>query len=125
MGKCVKFCDSKRSTKKCTILRKNKRDDTTRNFDKFKSERLRKLNVVQKYRTACLKRYVYTKDVNRCRRPNKTFLIPVFHVQRRPDNPFNVKNVVEVLRKDQMTSPSNRISEQNQNLPVGEDICCK
>lgn len=136
MEKCGVLCDScshnttKLSAEKCTILRKNRRNNVrtigdTSNDKQFKSEKLRKLSAVQKYRSSCLRRYVYAKEVKRCRRRKKTFVIPVFHVQRRPDNPFNVKNVVQNLRNYQMTSPSHKLSEQNQQLHVGKEVPCK
>lgn len=136
MEQCGELCDScshnttKLSAEKCKVLWKNRRNKVraicdTANVKQCNSEKLRKLSAIQKYRSTCLRRYVYAKEVKRCRRFKKTFVIPVFHVQRRPDNPFNVKNVVQNLRNVQMTSPSNKISEQNQDLSVAEEACCK
>lgn len=128
MEKCGALCDSYSSHKNCVILRESQDSvqticDRTTNDTQCKSEKLRKRSVIQKYRCAYLKRYVYAKGIKRCRRPKKAFIIPVVHVTRRPDNPFNVKIVVENLRKDQMTCPSNKISETN--LPIGNEECCK
>lgn len=136
MEKCGELCDShshntsKLSAKNCIILRENQDSveticDQTTNATQCKSEKLRKRSVIQKYRIAYLKRYVYAKGVKRYRRPKKAFIIPVIHVSRRPDNPFNVKIVVENLRKDQMTCPLNTMSETNQHLPIGDEECCK
>lgn len=132
MENCGEFCDSysqksttsqPSSAEACrTILRA---DSVRPICDTPKSDKLRKISDNLKYRSACLKRYVYA-GVKHCRRRhNKTFVIPVIHVLRRPDNPFDVKNVVENLKKDQMT---NKISETNQQLPNGhpeEEFYCK
>lgn len=136
MEQCGELCDScshnttKLSAEKCTVLRKNRTNKVRTicdisNVKQCKSEKLRKLSAIQKHRSTCLRRYVYAKEVKRCRRPKKTFVIPVIHVQRRPDNPFNVKNVVQNLRNVQMTCPSSKISEQNQHLSDAEEACCK
>lgn len=123
MEKCGVFCDS--SSPITTELTTEKCTTSESNVEQSKSEKLRKLSEIQKYRSTYLKRYVYAKEVNRRRHFKKTFVVPAFHVKRKPDNPFNVKNVVQNLRKGQMTSPANRISDENQHLSVGEKDSCK
>lgn len=114
------------SNKKCLNLRKCKKENVgTCDKSNAKTEKLRKLSVIQKYRSAYLKRYVYAKGVKYCRRrPKKTFVIPVFHVKRKPDNPFNVKNIVDNLRK-QLTGPLQKISEDNQHWFIDTEACRK
>lgn len=118
MEKSEEYYDSclsnipKKSTKKCLKLRKGKRDicDTS-NANSINLSK--KLSVIQKYRSAYLKKYIYSKGVNYYRR-KKTFIIPVFPVTRRPDNPFDVKNIVDNLKKNQVTGSLRRITAQNQ-----------
>lgn len=131
MEKSEEFYDSylynipKISTKKCLKLRKRTReicDISNANLLKKST----KLSITQKYRSAYLKKYIYSKGVNYYRRFKKTFVIPVFPVTRRPDNPFNVKNIVDNLKKNQNAAdPLNRISAQNQPLLIDKETSCK
>lgn len=98
---------------KNSATRRNKEKKIFRTiFDKFnvgspKSHNSRKSIGVREYHSVNFRRHVYKNGVKCYRRPRKTFFIPVFHVSRRPDNPFNVKKVVQKLKKKLMTSSVN------------------
>lgn len=96
------------------------------NVERNRSERLKKPSIVRKYHSVYLKKYVWSKGVRHYRRYKKAFVIPVIHVLRRPDNPFNVKTVVESLKKKEKTSPMHKMTDNNNEHPsANEELCCK
>lgn len=95
------------------------------NVERCRSEKLRKPSVVRRYRSVYLKKFVWARGVRHYCRYKKAFVIPVIRVARRPDNPFNVKTVVENLRRKQMTIPEHKTIDNNERLSVSEELCCK
>ncbi len=93
------------------------------NVERSGAKKLKEQSVVEKYRSVYLEKYV--KGVNRRRHRKKLFVVPVFHVSRRPDNPFNVKNAVQNLKRKQMTCPADKTSDQNLLSPDGDKVYCK
>lgn len=118
------------SSEKCAILKKTSKEYSRTIFGKSSADRseqpenkLKKWQIVPKYRSVYLKRYVYRNGIKCKRRAKKTFIIPVFPVTRRSDNPFNVKDAVQNLRRRLMTNPLSSINDRH--MTIGANLSCK
>lgn len=97
-------------TKECQKISENKGQFQATGENSIQHEHnLRKTCANLRHRSAYLKRYAYKTGpkYEPCFRNAKCkYTVPAMHVTRRPDNPYNVKNIVEILKKDQSKEES-------------------